>query len=143
MPRDFNILLDMGDRLLAAFAVENAFEALEAEGRICLWEARLGKEGLPPPGLFCLIVFDDASPSSSRLSAFAEEAAKSCSPVVLLHVGDEPSGSFGPNVICMTRLLFMECFAQLLGFCYITHLVRGAIADTRKLLIDTERSRLE
>jgi len=133
MQRDFNILLDMGDKKLAEFAVKAAF-SLESYGRLCVVEARLGEGELAYPARFGLAVFDESSPDVSRLEALGRRLEKSCAPLALLHVGGAPGGSFGPNVICMNMVLFKECFDQLVGFCYITHLVRGAIADTRDLL---------
>ena len=134
MPRDFCILIDVGDRSLADYAVKTAL-SLETSGRLVVIEAKPFVRALGNGHPFAIAVFDE-SHSLEEISLISSSSPRSGLPFVAIRVvgegEDDPEDSFS-KIISVSRALFEDCFVQLIAFCYITHLVRGALVDARKL----------
>ena len=135
MSRNFCILIDVGEKSLADYAVETAL-SLETSGRLVLVEARPFDRSLADGHPFSIAVFDQAR-SLEEISLICSASPGSGLPFVAIRVSadgdDDPEKAF-PKIISVSRELFEDCFVQLIAFCYITHLIRSAIVDARKLI---------
>lgn len=132
MSKAFCILLDLGDPGLASYALETAL-ALETSGPLLVVEAHPPLRALSDGHPFAVAVFDSFR-SSGEVRMLSSSKPASGLPFVSVHIGAEDQSEERSLVIGMSGDLFKESFLQLLAFCYITHLVRGVIADARKLI---------
>lgn len=126
----YRILLDMGERSMADFAVDSALSMNFMEG-VCVMEGRLGSMPRNHPAQFGLVVMDERAYGAEE----AERACRAMCPcwtsAIFIHVGRCPARKSSLRLIGMPSDLFEECFASVLGFCYATHIIRGRIMEAR------------
>jgi hypothetical protein len=133
MARDFCILVDVGDKRLADYAVDTAL-SLETSGHLVVVEAHPRARSLPDGHPFALAIFDKLARTPSEVQLLSSTLQASGLPIVSVHVGGQLDAESLSRVVGVSRELFEETFLQLLAFCYISHLVRDVLTDARKML---------
>lgn len=138
MKDSYFINIDLKDKKLRNSAVDVIMNTSFIE-RVCIFENfrssnRFFMNSLP----FDLCIFDDDYRPGEKIERFCAKSLKKHPDAVFIHVSDRPLKANSLHLIGIETDAFRNYFADLLGFCFLMHMVRESLINVKDALKDIE-----
>ncbi|OGV58175.1 MAG: hypothetical protein A2X49_03140 [Lentisphaerae bacterium GWF2_52_8] len=132
MKRNYNIKIDFDDCDLRDVALSYALSASFIE-HLCVIDASGPDASLFAGQKFDMVIFDDKHGSEEAVRALCREELRKNPYAIMIHVSTRPFKSNVLHLVGISEEFFLDYFQQLLGFCFLTHLVRNSMQDVHEL----------
>jgi len=133
MNKPYYIRLDFKNKqlkkLALAYILSNSFIK-----RCVITEVDITQNRLMPLMRHDLFIFDDKFADELEATAFCREYLRKSPETIFVHIGVKQFEEKTLPIISISRKLFIDKFIHIIGFCFLTHMVRTSIVNVKTFM---------
>jgi hypothetical protein len=130
MRESYNICLDLVDNELKELVLEYIFE-LSFIDKLCVLEKSDNTLCQPHFLPFNMIVFDHQFENRKELEEYCLYLKRVSPKAIFVHVAERPEKDNKLQLVGVSKSLFSENFAHVVGLCFLTHLVNISLNQVK------------
>lgn len=133
MNKPYYIHLDFKNKqlkkLALAYILSNSFIKSSV-----ITEPDINQNRLMPLMKHNLYVFDDKFADELEAAAFCREYLRKSPETIFVHIGVNQFEEKTLPIISISRKLFVDKFIHIIGFCFLTHMVRSSLISVKTFM---------
>ena len=135
MRKTYYVKLDFKDGNLKKIALAHLLST-PFINKICVQENTTQSNRLFHESSHDLVIFDDKYSAEKEILNFCKAYQRLSADTLYVHIGDFQITDKSVPLICLSRDAFMERFVHVIGFCFLTHVVRNSVIAVKGIIKD-------
>ena len=135
MRKTYYVKLDFQDRTLKDLALSYLLSTLFIN-KICVQENTTKSNRFFPENTHDLIIFDDKYSTEKEISNYCKAYQGVSADTLYVHIGNVLFTDKSVPMISVSKEFFLERFMHVIGFCFLTHVVRNSVISPKGIIKD-------